>query len=465
MLVSKTELDKTELMQMSLKKYQFPNIETVLDDRILDANLKMVGIEDCVWPCQVTAGSCSISSVTVKFHGENAVYTSNKDYFIRAYTCARYGLYGIVKRIPNFATVFSSAKILTAKMQSLTSINYVVCYSFPLTDISFANLLADPAVPLRTLISVYLQVIFAIVFAHKHVLFAHNMLFAANVKLSSYAPVFSINYSERSLLCFNYIAVICNYGHAQFSHISETHSIVHCPPNIHTGINLKPHESSDIYTFTVNCYSLIVNLVKRTAQTNPSYDEIYLRQRIFSEFLQFFFTNGLKEMNTWPKNIAPYSSGNVFLAHIEGVLRRHGFFLTSPVSETYGNIHLEPYCDVTNFYNETWFALDRRSLVVLGLPKPVETFVGRCLLGQVNRPETWEPIHLCSMVASEVRENDLAAVKTAMSEYPYLMTIHPDKYANLLAMPDFLQFGLYLKLSHLDNGLVWFLNSVSISTN
>jgi len=431
MATAKKQLDPMEAGLLALRSHNWTSFNINPKDTEVKIDLTNSGTMDCIW---INASSYVITSV----RNNKDSYYEDLEYFNRACTCAL-SLRGVSMTIPNFASASSIDNINSHSLEHLgvKRVLTLLCNSFPLTQLKLSKILTDPNVENWTIVSLFLQVIHAVVFANKQINFVHNMLFASNISLVDYAPVFSVNYGEASLLCFKYIAVICNYGHAQYSYLSDNGGIVHVPPDLKTGINLKGHISSDLYKFTANCLYIITETLLTIPRISKEFTVMADRQLIFQDFLKFYLGNDShpSKMQNWPSNIAPYKSGKEFLIYINKCIVDKQYYLLRPVSENYGNIHLEDRTRISHV--NTWYGLDLRCLVGSRLSPKVTDLVGRCLLGEEDNENELEFMHMCSHASHEagelLKKGDITEVniRQACLEYPFFLTITRQTYSKI----------------------------------
>lgn len=283
-------------------------------------------------------------------------FTKNgSDYraFKRYRTVARL-LWYIAEIIPNFIGMKNNR----VAVYNSDPVGYVIeTLSYPLQKLSYADVLQQEEYETHTVMSMYAQVMHAIEYAYKHAEFSHNMLNPFYILLSTYSKVFSINYNTKSILCFDYIAVITNYQASQISYVDTIRRETAPYPDMDADyvVNLRPSFSSDAYAFTKACYEMAVLTLERTAKISQFYNEVNRRKHIFEALLRYF----VKTTKNLPTQIEPYGTPGMFLKHISDTFNEHGLNLIRNVTPWYGNNHLVPEIRARK---DTWYALDIRAL-------------------------------------------------------------------------------------------------------
>jgi hypothetical protein len=364
MYISKTSLDIMEVALFKLQKQSsiMPNIEVDKTGERLELDNSRQSVDDCIWT--VNNGITSIYK-----NGEQI------EAFSRNFICAR-ALWGIVSYLPNMMGLGPDARAVEYNASSYGFEKALVAYTtnFPISKTSMAIILEDVNVPFYSICSMYSQVISAVVFANKHASFSHNLLTPLNVWASPAASIFTINYENHGLVCFNNIMVITNYKHAQFSYVNQNGGIIHFPPMSETSaVNLVPHVSSDIYRFTSDCYTITSKILGNMSRLEAAYMEYSRRVDFFKTMLAFYLDkNGEKQMTmnvhnltSRPTNIAPYSDGISFVNYLKKVLDSKDINIFYQTPRLYKNMHLS----AIHFKISTWYTADLRSLVAFDLPK------------------------------------------------------------------------------------------------
>lgn len=372
--------------------------------------------------------------------------------FHRAWACAR-ALENVAKEIPNFAYLGSNATmhrnhgVLHAKLKCI-----------PLGNDRLSAYLAHPDIPIWEIVSYYLQVVHAVNFAYDNILFAHNILVPANIVLAPFAKLFSINYANHSVLCFNNVCVITNYHHAQFTQVRASNGtayLVHALPDADgPGPNMKPHPSGDLYKFTAECVAIIESTLKVMSRSDRRCAGLNARLEIFKGFLGYYLPPAMLNSTHGPRptHIKPYMNGMDFLMHCNKILKANGFGLVSMTLDTYKNLHIIQAYKPNAPVRSTWHALDLRALVTNEAPPSnINVCIDIADATQHDKPfsENDRLMLNCTQIAHDANERLIKApsaitdptdLHIVTNEIPFLLTLPYGTYGQILRTPVGVQY-------------------------
>jgi hypothetical protein len=346
--------------------------------------------------------------------------------------------------IPNFVPVKTPVEV--TKHSTSTGTEFLMFRTqFKNTSrLTMKSLLcANDHVPDIIIYSIYAQVINAVCVANKHVKFAHNNLTAKNVAVNVYGSVFTINYDSRAVIGIKYLATLVNYRGSQFSFVCNGEIANSTPGNL--AINLEPHVSSDIYTFTLDCYKINDSLLDVTPRSDSQrYRTYYTRREIFKKLLGFYIILGsVSNITSYPINICPHRSGEDFCQHMKYILDTAGYRICTYGKQYFGNSHLP----ASNNDSSTWHMFDLNCLYAKMVPDTDLQSLRNMVEVGLRHDDRWMN-YMCSYdshkILEELRTNSsissVSKLSDAMFELPVMYLIKKSTALKLLEQPEIYDF-------------------------